>query len=270
MKNPLLLSCIVQNHSVKFYFRVMKLWLFLLLTGTLQLVASNTKAQDAVIKLPSQSLSVGNLISEIEKQTDYLVVYSNREINTERQINVKNTSAQVMTLLKEAFAKTEIGYEFENDYILLANKAKTDAIQQQKDRKIEGTVTDAAGEPIIGANVSVVGSQSIGTITDLDGKFSLKVPEDCTLHVSYIGYIVQNVDIKGKSFVKVVLKEDTKTLDEIVVVGYGTMKKSDITGSLSSVKVDELKEGVSTSVDQMLFGKSAGVTVVQNSVEPLF
>ena len=159
MKNPLLLSCIVQNHSVKFYFRVMKLWLFLLLTGTLQLVASNTKAQDAVIKLPSQSLSVGNLISEIEKQTDYLVVYSNREINTERQINVKNTSAQVMTLLKEAFAKTEIGYEFENDYILLANKAKTDAIQQQKDRKIEGTVTDAAGEPIIGANVSVVGSQ---------------------------------------------------------------------------------------------------------------
>ena len=84
MKNPLLLSCIVQNHSVKFYFRVMKLWLFLLLTGTLQLVASNTKAQDAVIKLPSQSLSVGNLISEIEKQTDYLVVYSNREINTER------------------------------------------------------------------------------------------------------------------------------------------------------------------------------------------
>jgi TonB-linked SusC/RagA family outer membrane protein len=268
MKNPLLLSCIVQNHSVKFYFRVMKLWLFLLLTGTLQLVASNTKAQDAVIKLPSQSLSVGNLISEIEKQTDYLVVYSNREINTERQINVKNTSAQVMTLLKEAFAKTEIGYEFENDYILLANKAKTDAIQQQKDRKIEGTVTDAAGEPIIGANVSVVGSQSIGTITDLDGKFSLKVPEDCTLHVSYIGYIVQNVDIKGKSFVKVVLKEDTKTLDEIVVVGYGTMKKSDITGSLSSVKVDELKEGVSTSVDQMLFGKSAGVTVVQNSGEP--
>ena len=82
------------------------------------MVASNTKAQDAVIKLPSQSLSVGNLISEIEKQTDYLVVYSNREINTERQINVKNTSAQVMTLLKEAFAKTEIGYEFENESLL--------------------------------------------------------------------------------------------------------------------------------------------------------
>ena len=148
--NPLLSLFIVQNQSFKDYFRIMKISLFLLFACALQLLAVNTEAQNAVITFPSNSISVGQLIEEIEKQTDYLVVYSNREIDTNRQVIIQNKSAKVSSYLKETLAKVGIGYKFENDYIILSkNTSLLDQIQQEK---ITGIVTDVKGEPIIGAN----------------------------------------------------------------------------------------------------------------------
>ena len=163
----------------------MKISLFLLFACALQLLAVNTEAQNAVITFPSNSISVGQLIEEIEKQTDYLVVYSNREIDTNRQVIIQNKSAKVSSYLKETLAKVGIGYKFENDYIILSkNTSLLDQIQQEK---ITGIVTDVKGEPIIGANVSVIG-KSIGTITDIDGKFTIQASQGNTLQVSFIGY----------------------------------------------------------------------------------
>ncbi|MDR3142142.1 MAG: TonB-dependent receptor [Tannerellaceae bacterium] len=134
---------------------------------------------------------------------------------------------------------------------------------------ITGTVRDAAGETVIGANVVEKGTRN-STVTDVNGNFSLTVASNAVLQVSYLGYATQEVSaasaVGGR--LTITLVEDAKALDEVVVIGYGTIRKSDITGSISSVKVDELKEGAATSIDQMLLGKSAGVNVVQNSGEP--
>lgn len=160
----------------------MKICLFLLFAFTFQLMATNTNAQDAIIELKSNSVSISQLISEIEKQTDYLVVYSNREVNTSRTVSLKNKSDQVSEYLNQTFSGTDIGYDFEKNYIVLSKKEKknTSSISsiiersQQQKKNITGTVTDVSGVPIIGANIVEVGTTN-GTVTDVDGNFSLDV-----------------------------------------------------------------------------------------------
>lgn len=263
--NPLLSLFIVQNQSFKDYFRIMRISLFLLFACAFQLLAVNTEAQNSIISFPSNSISVGQLIEEIEKQTDYLVVYSNREIDTNRQVTIQNKSAKVSSYLKETLAEAGIGYKFENDYIILSkNNSRLDRMQQQE--KVTGIVTDVKGEPVIGANVSVVG-KSIGTITDIDGKFAIQASQGNTLQISFIGYKAQTTKVTGKH-IAIVLQEDMEMLDEVVVIGYGTVKKSDLTGSVSSISQKNIKDQPMTRLDQALSGRIPGVVVITNSGAP--
>lgn len=144
--------------------------------------------------------------------------------------------------------------------------AVTSITQQRK--TIKGVVKDATGEPIIGANVLVKGS-TIGVITDLDGNFTLEVPADAVLQISYIGYLPQEIKVANQTSFNIELKEDSKTLDEVVVVGYGTQKKANLTGAVSSVNFEEqaLSRPV-TTVSAALAGLSAGVQVMQTSGQP--
>ena len=128
---------------------------------------------------------------------------------------------------------------------------------------VTGTVTDANDEPLIGATVLVKGT-SVGTSTDIDGKFSIAAAQGKTLVVSYVGYTTQEVPVKG-STVNVVLKEDTALLDEVVVIGYGTMTRKDVTGSITTVNAKDLNVGAYTDPGQLLQGKVPGLVVVQNS-----
>lgn len=169
--------------------------------------------------------------------------------------------------MSKLLAGTDISYKQDNNNLIVLTLKATSPKQSNNDQKIKGTVVDETKQPVIGANIVVEGTTN-GTITDLDGNFSLQVPENAELRVSYIGYLDQRVKVGKSTSLHIILKEDTQTLDEVIVVGYGTMKKSDITGSVASVKLDDLKEGATTSVDQMLLGKSAGVNVVQSSGEP--
>ncbi len=140
------------------------------------------------------------------------------------------------------------------------------AVQQGK--KVTGVVVDGTGEPVIGANVVVKGTTN-GTITDFDGNYSLEgVPADGVLVFSYIGYLSQEIPVGNQSMIKVTLKEDTQTLDEVVVVGYGTMKKSDVTGSISTAKGDDLVKNQSFSALDNLRGKVSGVNIFSNSSQP--
>ncbi|WP_455606723.1 TonB-dependent receptor [Bacteroides sp.] len=243
----------------------MRISLFLLFACAFQLLAVNTEAQNSIISFPSNSISVGQLIEEIEKQTDYLVVYSNREIDTNRQVTIQNKSAKVSSYLKETLAEAGIGYKFENDYIILSkNNSRLDRMQQQE--KVTGIVTDVKGEPVIGANVSVVG-KSIGTITDIDGKFAIQASQGNTLQISFIGYKAQTTKVTGKH-IAIVLQEDMEMLDEVVVIGYGTVKKSDLTGSVSSISQKNIKDQPMTRLDQALSGRIPGVVVITNSGAP--
>lgn len=129
--------------------------------------------------------------------------------------------------------------------------------------QLRGTVTDTTGEPIIGASVVEKGTTN-GLITDLDGKFTLTIHPNATIIVSYVGYKTQDVVTKGEKEIRVMLQEDAQMLDETVVIGYGTMKKSDMTGAISSVDVEELSKRTTTNPAEALQGKVAGVSIMKN------
>ena len=138
----------------------------------------------------------------------------------------------------------------------------------QQGKKVTGMVVDGAGEPVIGANVVVKGTTN-GTITDFDGNYSLEgVSANDILVVSYIGYLSQEIPVENQSSIKVTLKEDTQTLDEVVVVGYGTMRKSDVTGSIGVAKGDDLTKNQNFSALDNLRGKVSGVNIFSNSSQP--
>lgn len=134
-------------------------------------------------------------------------------------------------------------------------------------KTVTGVVVDAAGVPVIGANVIVKGT-TVGTITDFDGNYSLEVPENAVLQISYIGYLTEEVTVGNKSSINVTLKEDSQSLDELVVVGYGTMRKSDVTGSIATAKGDDLVKQQSFSALDNLRGKVSGVNIFSNSSQP--
>ena len=135
--------------------------------------------------------------------------------------------------------------------------------------KITGVVKDSTGEPIIGASVTIKGAQGVGAVTDIDGNFSLTVPSGKKqLLVSYIGFTPQTVDVNGKNTFTIVLKEDNQTLNEVVVVGYGTMKKSDLAGATGSMDEKKMKGSIITNLDQSLGGRVAGVTSMATSGAP--
>lgn len=141
-------------------------------------------------------------------------------------------------------------------------------VVQQSEVTVRGQVVDEAGEPIIGANVVVEGTTN-GMITDLDGNFSLKCPAGSTLKASYIGYLSRSVKVTANMpALKITLKEDAETLEEVVVVGYGTMKKSDLTGSVASVNAEEMMKRNPVNLGQGLQGAAAGVTVIRSSGDP--
>src|SRR5574344_160453 len=131
---------------------------------------------------------------------------------------------------------------------------------------VKGQVKDTAGEPIIGANVVPVGNAKNGTITDFNGNFSVKTPKDGMLTISFVGY--KSVTVKAVNGMSVVLQDDSKMLNDVVVIGYGTVKKSDATGSVISVKADQIGRGMITSPADMLQGKSPGVQIINNGGAP--
>lgn len=139
------------------------------------------------------------------------------------------------------------------------------ALAQQK---VTGKVKDSSGEPVIGASVVVKGNNTMGTITDFDGNFMLDVPPKSVLVISYIGYVTQEVPTAGKNSLEIVLKEDTKTLDEVVVIGYGTQRKGDVTSSVASVKADNFVKGAVKDVGQLIQGKVAGLAITNPNGDP--
>lgn len=255
--------------------KIMKICLLFLFAFTFQLMAINTNAQDAVIELKNNSITVGQLINEIERQTDYLVVYSNREIDTKREVDFRQSSDKVSSYLNTAFSNTDIGYNFENDYIILSKKAQQNKaditrlmeVTQQQTKTITGKVTDEDGEPVIGANIIEKGTTN-GTVTDIDGTFSLNIGKDAILQVSYIGYLGQDIPIAGKTKLEIVLKEDARTLDDVVVVGYGVLKKRNIVGAVENLGGDAIENRPNPNITRSLQGQIPGLNIVQVDGKP--
>lgn len=221
----------------------------------------------AQVTIAVKNQSIRQALKEIERVSRYQFFYNNDLSSLDKKVSFSADNESIESVMDKLLADTDITYKKDNNNLIVLTLKATSPKRADNDRKIKGSVVDETGQPVIGANIVVEGTTN-GTITDLDGNFLLQVPEKAELRISYIGYLDQKVKVGTNTIFRIVLKEDTQKLDEVVVVGYGTMKKSDITGSVASVRLDELKEGASTSVDQMLLGKSAGVNVVQSSGEP--
>ena len=182
------------------------------------------------------------------------------DVNKQVVLNQKNQD--VLQILSDLLKGTNCVYQVNDNYIVITLK------DDEKVKKIKGTIKDSAGEPIIGANVILKGDATVGSITDIDGNFDLSVPSNATLQVSYIGYNTQDVSVGNKSFLNITLKEDTETLDEVVVVGYGSQKKVNVIGSIASVDSKALESRAVPDVSNMLTGQMSGVTITQESGNP--
>ncbi|MGI6574184.1 MAG: SusC/RagA family TonB-linked outer membrane protein [Fermentimonas sp.] len=267
----------IKNNTLKELFRVMRITLILLFVLSFQLVAENVKGQDVIVKLKTNKVSVRQLINEIENQTGYLVVYSNREVNTSHVVNLKSKAGKVLEYLNKAFDDTDIGYDFENKYIILAKKdSENNALDilsakaiQQTGKTITGKVVDANGEPIIGATIIVKGDATKGTVTDVSGNYTLtNISENNMLVFSFVGMKNQELSVSGQTTINVTMEEDAIGLQEVVAIGYGTQKKVNLTGAVSSINADELIKRPSYSTATLLQGKIPGLQVIQQSGEP--
>nr|WP_242506945.1 TonB-dependent receptor [Parabacteroides goldsteinii] len=244
----------------------MRISAFLLLCCAFSSFATNTSSQNAKVNINGKNLTIGSFIDQVEKQTDYLFVYSKNEVNVDEVISVKTGKKAVSQYLKDVFGDSDVRFAFENDYIVLTRNATPSVAQEGK--RITGLVKDQLGDPIIGANVVVKGTTN-GVITDIDGNFILQnVPANAVIQISYIGYLAQEIPVGNKSSFDILLLEDTQKLDEVVVVGYGTQKKVTLTGAVSAIQSDEIITTKNENAQNMLTGKIPGVRVMQKSAEP--
>ncbi|WP_293753315.1 TonB-dependent receptor [uncultured Parabacteroides sp.] len=230
--------------------------------------ATEATSQTAKVSIVANNISTQDLMLEIEKQTDYLFVYNENEVNLNRKVTIQATNQTVAEVLNKAFDQTDVIYAMEGSNIMLIKKETRNKTlsTQQKARTTNGIITDEKGEAIIGANVSVKGTTN-GTITDVDGNFSLaNISDNDIIVISYIGYTPQEIRAGKQTSLKVILKEDTQAIDEVVVVGFGTQKKVNLTGSIGTVKADEvLKSRPVTNVQELLAGSVPGMVVTKGS-----
>lgn len=256
MKRKALLQLfIIYNNSIKDFFRIMRISLFLLFVCVFQLMATVTKAQNAVISIRQNSLSIKQLIKEIEKQTDYLIVFRNQDVDVSKVVSFQKQSGTVSDYLIQVCENMGLDYVFENNYITLSPKVN---IVNQDKKKITGKVTDQNGEPVIGASVVEKGTTN-GIMTDMDGNFTLEVGDAAVLQISYIGYRTKEVSVASKNNIQVQLLEDMQALDEVVVVGFGTQKKVNLTGAVSMVDSEVLESRPVQNVSQALQGVIPGL-----------
>ncbi|MDR1675672.1 MAG: TonB-dependent receptor [Tannerella sp.] len=243
--------------------------LWLLFSGFI--FAEDLSSQNVRVSLNKHHALLKDVLEEIERQTDYLFI-SNSEINLERRVSVRVKNKPVREVLDRLFKDTDLTYAVEGVNIIITKKAvppETVAMPQQTGRQITGRVTDAFGEPVVGANIVEKGATANGTVTDVDGKFSLSVADNAVLQVSYIGYLTQEVRVGQQTVLNIALVEDMQSLEEIVVVGYGTQKKVNLTGAVASVDMSKLVESRPiTSLSAGLAGLAAGVHVNQGSGRP--
>ena len=244
----------------------MKLSVLFLICSLSMTYAAESYAQKTMISLEVRNETVGTVLEKLKKESGFDFFFNNKHVDLKRIVSVSANNNNIFKILDQIFAGTNVKYSVLEKKIILS----TEIVQgiQQEQNKVTGIVKDANGEPIIGANVIVKG-QSTGTITDIDGRFVLDTPKDAVLQITYIGYVSQEVKVSGKKELNVVLKEDTETLEEVVVVGYGVQKKANLTGAVSSVKMDEiLGDRPVTSVSNVLMGAMPGLQVTGTSGQP--
>lgn len=204
---------------------------------------------------------IKDALKEIENKSSFKFFYNTDLKGLDKIVTLKTTNENIDSTLKQLFAGSEISYQKQENNIILLISKRPEGSNQGDKKKVTGVVKDEKGETVIGASVKVKG-ETLGTVTDIDGKFTLDVPQDATLIISYVGFTNKEIKIGDKTSLDIVIEEDAKLLNEVIVVGYGTMEKRQVTSSISTVRGDDLAQGIGgASVATALRGKVSGMSI---------
>ena len=255
-------GCINCCHSGKIFLK-MKLTIMFIMAGIIQVAAINSYSQTTRLTFELKSASVADVLKEIENQSEFYFAYNKDAINLDRKLDLTAKNLLVEEILDQLFRETNVKYKITDRHIILST---LELVEPQK--SVSGKVTDSSGQSLPGVSVVVKGT-TLGVITDVYGKYSISsVPENATLIFSFVGMKTQEIAVGAKTTINVTLADETIGIEEVVAIGYGTQKRSDVTGAIGSVKNEALVKVASSSVEQMMQGRLAGISVVQTSGAP--
>ncbi|MDR1381651.1 MAG: TonB-dependent receptor plug domain-containing protein, partial [Tannerella sp.] len=244
----------------------MKIAAVMLFIACIQAVAVESYVQTAKVSVSGERISLPELFTQIEKQSEFLFFYVDSDVeNIKVNVNVRNR--QIHEVLLQALKGTDLTYVVDNRHVNIIRRELAGDAQQR--RTVTGTVSDAVtGETIVGANVLVKGTTN-GTVTGNDGRYTLEITSnDAVLQISYIGYLQREIPVGVNTRIDVQLSEDLQSLDEVVVVGYGTQKKANLTGAVSTVSLPEMEKRTVAQTSLALSGLVPGLVVTQRSGKP--
>jgi TonB-dependent starch-binding outer membrane protein SusC len=244
-------------------FRVMKLTFFLSFLTIFQLWATETYSQYTKLTLKLEDVKISDALKEIENQSEFFFLYSPKLIDVERKVNIDAEKETIKDILTDIFTD-KVKFAVYDRQVILSPIEQSGVLSEFQQQSITGSVKDESGNPLGGVTVKVKGT-SIGIITDATGKYSLSnVGENATLIFSFIGMATQEIPLNGRTKIDVVLKQEAIGLDEVVVIGYGTIKKIDLTGSVTSVRGTSIVSSAAANPIVALQGRASGVQVIES------
>ncbi len=248
---------------------IMRTFIFLCCSIVFSLAPNNIVSQNSKIKVKEdKTLTVDEVFKLIMNQTDYKFFYEKGIFKDFPKVRVEKGIISTNKLLKRSLSQGSLDITVTANNGILIKEKPINIVTKVQQYEVSGIVTDLSGLPLLGANILEKGTAN-GTQSDFDGKFSLNVAnENATLIISYIGYLTQEIAVNNQTNISITLKENAAALDEIVVVGYGTIAKKDITGSIAIIKADAITERSTTNISNALQGSVAGLRVTRNSSAP--
>lgn len=267
------------TNNYKQILRVMRLTLSMSFLSIMFSYATTSHSQETELPLHLKSTTIKEACKEIEKQTGFVFVFAdNTDEALVRKVNVRVNSKSISNILDDLLSNTGLKYKIVDKQVVVykeerkmntleTRKIILEKIVQQVKRTITGKIIDKNGEPLIGANIIEKGTTN-GTVTNVDGVFSLQTAEGAVLLISYIGYLPQEINSIGRNNFEITLQEDTQSLEDLVVIGYGTRQKKDLTGAISQINSEEITKRVALSPEYAMQGKMAGVFVSNPGSDP--
>lgn len=265
-KKTLCTGNLFPNMCTKRTLNIMKTIFVFLFIGMLS-VSASSYSQSAKVSIKLSNATVDQLFTEIKKQTAYSFWYDASDVDTNKKVSVSANNKAVKEVLQEVLANQSLEISLNGNHIVLTKSSEKKKTISEDKKTLKGVIKDDSGLTVVGASVVIKGTTT-GTITDIDGNYSIKVNPKDVLVVSYLGYLTKEVSIKGATNLDIILVEDNKLLDEVVVVGYGTVKKTSLTAAVSTLKGSDVAHKPVTNLSNTMVGNIAGVIAQQSSGEP--
>jgi len=243
--------------------KIMRICCFLIFLGIAQSWATDSYAQHARLTLKMEDARLIDVLDEIEKQSEFYFVFNQKLLDVERKVNVAVKDKPIEKVMEQLLAETDATYEIKDRLIILSTQ-KVEKSPAQQSKKVKGTVKDENGQPLPGVTVIIKGTTN-GTVTDIDGNFFfVSIPDNAVLTFSFVGMKTLELPVEGQSTINVTMQVDAIGLEEVVAIGYGVQKKSDVTGALVSVSAEKLTSRPVSNAFEALQGRAAGVDITSN------